>query len=227
MFGSFSQLGFLKKKLIVLYSGVTDFESITGSNIREELDLKKTDLVVLMASTIYPLKGQYDLLKAFSVIYKSNKNIHLLFAGRTFQGQVKSENYFTMMKDYVINNGLTANIHFLGWRDDIPDLHLNSDIYISSSYSETMPDSVRDAMKYSKPVVATNVGGTSELIEDKVTGFLIKPGDIKSIIKYLLILTEDKSLRLKMGKMGKRVISDKLSTKKYVLNFQRMIYDCF
>ena len=73
-------------------------------------------------------------------------------------------------------NNLNNLVHFIGWRSDIRDLYQQSDIYISTSYSESFPDAVREAMLFGKPVVVTNVGGTSELVKVGVSGFLFEPG---------------------------------------------------
>lgn len=210
----------------VLYSGVTNFEGITGSNIRKELGINKTDIILLMASDIYPPKGQYDLLQTFKIILKHTNKLHLLLAGRPQIGLVGSQNYYNDIKEYIITYKLNNNVHLLGWRDDMPDLLYHSDIYVSTSYSEGLPDSVREAMKYSKPVVATDVGGTSELITNDLNGYLFEPGDCESLAEILIKLIENEPLRKKMGISGKRIINENFSTKEYVLNFEKMIIDC-
>jgi len=217
---------FKKKVFTVLYSGVTNFEGITGSNIRKELGINKTDVILLMASDIYPLKGQYDLLPTFKIILKHTNKLHLLLAGRPQIGLVESQIYYNDIKEYITTYKLNNNVHLLGWRDDMPDLFYHSDIYVSTSYGEGLPDSVREAMKYSKPVVATDVGGTSELITNDLNGYLFEPGDCESLAEILLKLIENKPLRKKMGISGKNIINENFSTKAYVLNFEKMIMDC-
>ena len=217
---------FKKNVFTVLYSGVTNFEDITGSNIRKELGINKTDVILLMASDIYLPKGQYDLLQTFKIILKHTNKLHLLLAGRPQIGLVGSQNYYNDIKEYINTYKLYNNVHLLGWRDDMPDLFYHSDIYVSTSYGEGLPDSVREAMKYSKPVVATDVGGTSELITNDLNGYLFEPGDCESLSELLLKLIENEPLRKKMGISGKRIINEKFSNKAYVLKFEKMIIDC-
>src|SRR5439155_26221023 len=62
--GRMARWRLFKNKIVTLYTGVTDFESATGGNVRQELRLAPTDVLILMAGNITPGKGQADLVKA-------------------------------------------------------------------------------------------------------------------------------------------------------------------
>lgn len=219
-------INLFKKKFYTLYTGVINFEILTGANIRKELGIDKTAIILFMASDIYPLKGQLDLLKAVFNIMKHSNVVHLLLAGETLDGQDNSKRYYDDMKKYINKNKLMNNVHLLGWRNDIPDLLNQTDIYISTSYSESLPTTIREAMKYSKPVIATNVGGTPELITNNLNGYLFDPGNYNLLSDFLLVLIDNQSLREKMGIFGKKVIDKKFSSRKYILEFEKMIIKC-
>jgi len=223
LFGDLANYRFFKRKIVPLYTGVSDFESSYGSNIREELNLSSTDILIIMASTISPLKGQIDLLKAMDILVKTNSNIHLLLAGKPLVTHPDSMVYDSSLKQYTNEKKLSRNVHFLGWRTDIRDLLQAVDIYVSTSYSESFPDAVREAMLAGKPVVVTNVGGTFELVKVGKSGFLFEPGDIRSFVHYIKQLIQNSRFREAMGTEGKLIIDQCFSTKVYARNFENMV----
>jgi glycosyltransferase involved in cell wall biosynthesis len=66
-------------------------------------------------------------------------------------------------------------------------------------------------MKYGKPVVACDSGGTPEVVKDGESGILANPGDYRSLANAMLKLSNDKSLRVKMGTAGRKTIEEKFS----------------
>jgi glycosyltransferase involved in cell wall biosynthesis len=223
LFGALAYSSFFQKKIVTLYTGVTDFEEASGSNICDELNLSSTDILILMASNISPAKGQLDLISAMEKLVKKFPNLHLLLAGQPLETHPDSMSYDSSLKQYANKKKLSHNVHFLGWRPDIRDLMQVTDIYVSTSYSESFPDAVREAMLVGKPVVVTNVGGTFELVKVGKSGFLFEPGDVHSLIVYLGRLIHNPKLRDSMGAEGKRIIEENFSTKVYAQNFEDMV----
>ena len=84
-----------------------------------------------------------------------------------------------------------------------PDLVAALDILVMSSYTESFPNAILEAMAMGKPVVATNVGGIPELIEEGQTGFLVPPRDPKAIADRVLSLCRDSARRLQMGRAAR------------------------
>jgi len=222
MFGKLSKCSQFKRKMVTLYSGVTDFEIKNNTNIRDELSLSDNKILILMAANIVPGKGQLDLIKAVEKLKVNHSNVVILIAGRSYDDYPESVAYDETLKNYVRVNNLTNFVKFLGWRNDMPDLLNTVDIYASTSYSESLPDVIRDAMLAGKPIVATDVGGTFELVLPK-NGYIFQPGDVKSLIKYLDILIMDTKLRETMGEEGKRIINKYYSTTIYARNFENMV----
>jgi glycosyltransferase involved in cell wall biosynthesis len=223
LFGDLANYRFFKRKFVPLYTGVNDFEPTSERNIRKELNLSSTDILIIMASIITPLKGQIDLIKAMDVLVRTNSNIHLLLAGKPLETHPDSMVYDSSLKQYTNEKKLSRNVHFLGLRHDMPDILQAIDIYVSASYTESFPVAVREAMLFGKPVVVTNVGGTFELVKVGVSGFLFEPGDIDSLVKYIKQLIQDPKLRKSMGQEGKLIINQHFSTKVYVQNFEEMV----
>ena len=223
IFGKIANLSSFKEKIIPIYTGVSDFEKITGSDIRKELALPSEAILIIMASSILQDKGQIDLIKSFEMLLKESKKVFLLIAGSSVKSSPKSIKYEKKILNYVKENNLNDSIHFIGWRSDIRNVLSKSDIYVSTSYSESLPDAVREAMLVSLPVVVTNVGGTGELVDLDENGFLFEPGDQKSLTKYLKRLVDNPSKRKEMGLKSKAIIENKYSTKLYARNFENML----
>jgi len=222
LFGYLVNVRKLQKKIVPLYTGVSDFESIQGIDIRKELSIPEDALLLIMASNIIAGKGQLDLVKSSENILKGNPNIYLLICGSPVESNHASGMYYEEIQTYIEENELEDSIFLLGWRSDIRDLYQQSNVYISTSYSESFPDSVREAMLASLPVIVTDVGGTNELVEEGMNGYLFKPGDIETLTNYMMNLIKDKNLRISMGKRSKSIIEDKFSTKAYAKDFEEM-----
>ena len=101
------------------------------------------------------------------------------------------------------------------------------DIYVSSSYSESLPDAIRDAMLAGLPLVVSNVGGTKDLVVERKNGFLFEPGDIGKFVELVKELISDSHKRKRMGENSKKIIESKFSTKSYAKKFEKMTYELF
>ena len=223
IFGKIADLSSLKEKIIPIYTGVSDFEEITGSDIRQELSLSPDAILIIMASSLLPGKGQIDLIKSMQILIKESKKVFLIIAGTAVESSPESMKYEKKIVNYVKENNMKDAVHFIGWRSDIRDVFSKSDIYVSTSYSESFPDAVREAMLACLPVVVTNVGGTSELVDLEENGFLFEPGDQKTLTNYLRRLINNPYERKEMGLKSRDIIDRKFSTKLYARNFENML----
>jgi len=84
--------------------------------------------------------------------------------------------------------GIEAAVHFLGGRDDVPQLLRQSDLFISASNWEGFPTVILEAMAADLPVIATDVGGSRELVQHGVTGYLVPPRDPQALAAAILTL---------------------------------------
>jgi glycosyltransferase involved in cell wall biosynthesis len=100
-------------------------------------------------------------------------------------------------------NGLSHRVELLGARADVPDLLASSDVFVLSSRSEGFPVSVLEAMAAGLPVVAPDVGGVGEAVEDGETGFLVPAADAEALAGALERLLVDGELRRRLGAAGR------------------------
>jgi glycosyltransferase involved in cell wall biosynthesis len=97
--------------------------------------------------------------------------------------------------------GLESAITFLGTRNyqEAIGLIKATDIFVNPSYSEGLPTTVVEAALAKKAIIATDIGGTEEIIEDQKSGFLIEPHDPERLKEKIELLIENKELRIKLG----------------------------
>jgi len=125
--------------------------------------------------------------------------------------------------------GLEDDVVFLGYlkNSEVKEIIKSADIYLQPSLSEGLSNATLEAMSMELPVVATDVGGTAEAIEDGVQGFLVLPRSPEAIHDKLKILMQDDALRKQMGEAGRKKILSEFSlerqTRKYLAVFEKLL----
>ncbi|WP_058485655.1 glycosyltransferase family 4 protein [Defluviitalea phaphyphila] len=180
---------------------------------KEKMGFYKEDILVLSIGEFTKNKNQKQIIDAFAKII--NSNLHLLFVG----DGAKEKN----LKSYVKDMDLSKNIHFLGYRRDIPDILAISDIFILTSKREGLPRAMMEAMATGLPIIATDIRGSRDLVKDGVNGYLVKIDDINLTAKALEKLINDRELRNKMGLNSQNIIKDYSIDK--VLKEMKKIYE--
>jgi glycosyltransferase involved in cell wall biosynthesis len=95
-------------------------------------------------------------------------------------------------------------VHFLGRREDVPAVLAASDIVVLVSKHEGLPRALLEGMAAGKPLVATDVRGNRDLVEDGMNGFLVPLGDVAALSEALGRLIESRELREKMGEESRK-----------------------
>ena len=146
---------------------------------------------------------------------QSMPKVHFYWAG---DGQYKDEILKVLDK--------FENFHWLGslsYPEKVRDYLSELDIYAIITGMDTTPLSLKEAQLMETPVIATNVGGNSEIMIDGETGYLIEEGNYKDIIRKITILVDNKELAIKMGKKGREFIEKEFSLDASVKNFLKIV----
>lgn len=164
---------------------------------RSEIGVPEDAIVIGIVGRLVREKGHFELYEAMRDIMASHANVWLIIIGSEEPEKMDRISTATF-KAYGISN----RTKYLGERYDIPELLACCDIYTLPSWREGFPRSAIEAAAMGLPIVATNIRGCRQVVEDGVNGLLVplkNSGALASAIKKLIT---DKELRLKMGQAG-------------------------
>ncbi|MCA6510640.1 MAG: glycosyltransferase family 4 protein [Pseudanabaena sp.] len=172
---AFLAVGGKRQLLRTVYNGfnVEKFDQINDNQktLREELGIPRDRNLIGMFSRLSYWKGQHILLEAASKI----PDVHVLLVGDALFGEAE---YTDKLKNIAEQESLKGRVHWLGFRDDIPKLMKACDaIAHCSTAPEPFGRVIVEAQLSKRPAIATIGGGTSEIIENGITGLLIPPND--------------------------------------------------
>jgi glycosyltransferase involved in cell wall biosynthesis len=104
--------------------------------------------------------------------------------------------------------GITENVAFLGYQTQrqVRELLAQTDAFVLASFAEGVPVVLMEAMAAGVPVVATRIAGIPELVDDGVSGFLVPPGDPKTLADRVDQLLRDPGLRASLGAKGRQKV---------------------
>ncbi|HBI82275.1 glycosyltransferase family 4 protein [Orrella sp. NBD-18] len=172
---------------------------VEHSTLRQELGLKNTDTVIGCVAVMRPNKGHRDLIDAVAPLFKSHDDLHLVLVGG---GSPTFEN----TQDYIAQLGLEHRIHMTGARKDVPNLLAGFDIFALATREEASGTVFLEAAASGVPIVATDVGGVSEVVRRDENCLLVARGDMQAMREALARLIDDPTLRKKMGQAGSDMI---------------------
>jgi glycosyltransferase involved in cell wall biosynthesis len=112
--------------------------------------------------------------------------------------------------------GLTNQVLLHGREPDARRIVGGFDIAIQASLSEGLPNAILEAAAAGVPVVATNVGGTAELVADGSTGHLVEPGDIQAMAEAIISLAASPEHRVELGAAARVLVADRFGMDRFV-----------
>ena len=202
------------KKIMTIENGIdgSRFEiEIDRQEKKRELGIRNNGPVIGLGVRLAKQKGITYLLQALPQVIKAFPDITLVIVG---DGELKEELQREAMQLDIENNVL-----FLGARLDIPELLKLFDIYVLPSLWEGMPMVLLEAMAAGCPVVATDVGGVSKVIEDKQSGLLVASQNPEQLAVAIIQLLADEQLQKEYTQKGlqkfKKKFSAEIMTKQY------------
>lgn len=187
---------------------------------RFEEDQERDCFRIGTAASFTPRKGLEYLIDALPMVLEETKNVKLSIAGDAPEGNKK---YEQSLKERIQMHNIDDHVEFLGWVEDMPAYLSRLDVLVHPSLNEGIPGVVREALAMETPVVATDVGGTSDVVINGKTGLLVNPEDstaIKNAINYLL---EHPEVARQMGANGRIHIADSFSLNSYVDKYERFL----
>jgi len=203
--------GIPSEKVEVIYNGVDlprfDPNLENGDMLRREYPLQK--YLVGLVGRIEPFKRQKEFIHIIADVLQARQDVSFLIIGDTAENQ---SGYFREVQKAIEEHNIGNHIIFTGYRRDMPEVLASLDLVVTLSAGGV----VMEAMASSLPVIGTDLGSASEMIDDGVTGFLLPQDDNHAVSEAIIRLLESKNTRDEMGKAGRKRAEKLLDVRKNI-----------
>jgi colanic acid/amylovoran biosynthesis glycosyltransferase len=172
---------------------------------------------IFCAARLSPEKGHAFLIRAMKLLVDQGHDLELRLAG---DGPRKEQ--LTNLADDL---GISDRVSFLGFltEDEVIRELQDSDLFVLPSFVEGLPVSAMEAMAVGVPVIATNIAGTSELIEDGRTGLLVRPSDSEALADAVIRMINNYDFRLRAAELGRKKVTDEFDLEKECANLNKFL----
>ena len=202
--------GISPAKINVIYNGI-DLSRFENPAADRTATLRQFGLptdenlrfITLVANLRHHVKNVPMLLRAAKRVAETHKNTHFIIAG---EGELETE-----LKALAAQLGVADRTHFIGRCTDVPSLLHASYACVLTSTAEGFSNSILEYLAAGKPVVATNVGGASEVIDGGVNGYLVNSDDDETMAGHLIELLQDHKKKSESGSNGPQSVREKFS----------------
>jgi L-malate glycosyltransferase len=161
-----------------------------------------------VVAQLSPWKGQDTAIEALGLLREQGVDAHLLLIGsaKFLARATRYDNraYAARLDRLIADHGLGERVSLLGEREDVPALVRALDVLLLPSWEEPFGRALIEAMAMEVAVVATDVGGPSEIIGDGREGLLVAPREPRAWARAIRALADDAELRREMGRAGRR-----------------------
>jgi glycosyltransferase involved in cell wall biosynthesis len=164
--------------------------------VRVELGVDDTTVVVGAVGRLVWEKGYGELFAAAEQLRRRCPEVAVVVAGPSEPGKVDG------IGPAAIAAAESSGVRFLGHRRDVEDLYAAFDVYVLASHREGFPRSAMEAAAMGRPIVATDIRGCRQVVEDGVTGLLVPPHDTTALTDALAGLARDPFVRSAMGRQA-------------------------
>lgn len=207
-------------KVTVIYNGLdlSLYQKVENKgDLRKDLGLNDgVPLIGMIANFYLEIKGHQYFLEAAKNILGKIQNVEFLIIGEGTLRQFYEKMAFKL--------NIKNKVHFLGRRGDIPWLLSNLSISVISSISEGFSNVILESMAAGKPVVATNVGGSKEMIKDGITGYLVPAADSSAMASAIINLLQNPEKAMAMGAAGQKIVQEKFTLEAMVKSYEKLYF---
>lgn len=198
---------------------------VTPVQLRERYGVAPDAPVVLFFGNLMPSKGVPDLLKGFAQVRHNASNAHLIIAGNPSKF-IDMDELKKLASDLDIQRATTFDTRYVPM-EEVAALMEMSTVVVYPYLNSTQSGALQVAYTFGKPVIATNVGGLPEAVEDGKSGFIIPPASPDDLARTMLRLIEDRQLAHSMGNYAKHLSDTRFSwdsiAKKIVTIYEKEI----
>jgi glycosyltransferase involved in cell wall biosynthesis len=203
-------------KMVVIPSGIdTDrFQPRAGDGARKSLGLRPDDPVVGVVTRMRVRKGVEEFLEAMIRVRIEHPGAQAVIVG-----EVELDDD---LRARVAAAGMTDDLHLLGRRSDMPEVLSSFDLFVLASHDEGMSNAILEAMAMEKPVVATDVGGTGEVVREGLSGRLVPPKVVDPLARAITEVLSDRVRMQEMGRAGRAIVVEEFSARSMVRQMEAL-----
>jgi glycosyltransferase involved in cell wall biosynthesis len=180
-----------KNQLLTVYNGIIFPLTKASDNTKRKIG---QNITVTSIGRLIPIKGHKYFIEVAKELFKLNNQYQFLIVGDTFPGY---ESYEEELKTLVIENDLHQKIHFLGYRTDVEAILAKSDLVFHSSIApDSLPTVLFEAIKMKVPLVATELAGAVEILDNGNCGLLVPLNNAKKVADLINDYIKDEKLKI-------------------------------
>jgi len=213
------QLGIPSHKVRVIHNSIAleDFDNLKPVVLRQELGLDREAKIIASAGRLSPEKGQEFFLRAAALVLKDEPESYFVIFG---DGQER-DNLEILAEELNIKE----RVFFAGFRKDFASYLKEIGIFVNPSLSEGLPNVVLEAFALAKPVVATDVGGTPELVYNQKTGILVPPKNSKELAEGILFCLRNPAKAKELGLAAQELVKERFNFQKQTEELEGLYWD--
>jgi len=212
------EIGFPAEKIVRIYNGIglARFEGTPGGRLRRELGLRNGSKLVGMVANVRPSKGYEYFMRAARQVCAADARACFVAVGDI--DEELAQPLWKLRDELAIGD----RIRFLGFREDIPEILKDLDVFVLSSTAEGFPLVTLEAMAAGKPVVVTRCGGPQEVVEDGRTGYMVPPADAEALAEKITELLGAPERAAELGARARRKIEDEFSVEEMIARYEEL-----
>ena len=206
--------GMCPDKLQVIYNGVnTDLFQPTPATgcLKRELGLSDSAVLVANIGQICLRKGQTLLAQAAAALAETCPEAHYLFIGLRHSEKSESVAYEKAIRLIFRDAGIEDRLVCLGFRNDVPAILNEVDLLVHTAHQEPLGRVLLEAASCGRPIVATDVGGTGEILTDEISALLVSPDTLSALCAAIRRLLADRDTRIRLGQQARLRLLDRFA----------------
>lgn len=196
-----------------------DVRTCPPAGLKESLGFADSDPVLLVVGRLEPQKGHRFLLSAMPAVLSEFPRVKLVCVG---EGSLREE-----LEAQAHALRLGGAVRFLGRVPDVRQYFAMAEFTVLPSLFEGLPLVAIESLAAGRPVVATAVDGTPEVVLDGRTGLLAQPADPASLSSAIRRMLRDPDMRVRTGRAGREVVAAQFTERKLIRDTERLYLDCW
>jgi glycosyltransferase involved in cell wall biosynthesis len=215
---SLRDLKFPADRIVRIHNGVDmgRFTPSPAGRLRTELRCQNGTKLIGMVANLRESKGHEYFIQAARKVTDAMPQTRFVAIGEIDQGIAKR------LQDLVRQMSLQDRFSFLGFREDVPDILSDLDLFVLSSVSEGFSLATIEAMAVGKPVIVTRSGGPQEIIEDGRTGYLTPPADPDALAEKICELLANPKRAAGLAQTARAKVASTFTLERMIRDYERV-----